>query len=331
MIKVFFGKDPGYTSHLAHKEWEKLLKANGNPNFEVYDGFQNPVSELLDSFQSMSIFEEKKFVFVSNAYFFMDSKTRKGSIKESAQDYAGLEDYLLNPSEDTDVFFVVPGDVAKTGSPNKALSSPTVSLVCADIPSDNDMILYAYQRAKEEQCDINREAAALLLERTKGDFLAFENNLNKLFTYTKNVVVQDVIELVYRPLEDNIFSIVSLLVKGEVSKALHVYQDLTMKGYDALSLLPVFASQFSNMAQVKALAEEGLKKDDIAQELSLKPGVVYYALKDSASLSFVTLLSVLKDLGQIEKDIKINQDDGDLKMTLFIAQFSKTYLRRTVR
>ena len=261
----------------------------------------------------------------------MDSKTRKGSIKESAQDYAGLEDYLLNPSEDTDVFFVVPGDVAKTGSPNKSLSSPTVSLVCADIPSDNDMILYAYQRAKEEQCDINREVAALLLERTKGDFLAFENNLNKLFTYTKNVVVQDVIELVYRPLEDNIFSIVSLLVKGEVSKALHVYQDLTMKGYDALSLLPVFASQFSNMAQVKALAEEGLKKDDIAQELSLKPGVVYYALKDSASLSFVTLLSVLKDLGQIEKDIKINQDDGDLKMTLFIAQFAKTYLRRTVR
>ena len=85
------------------------------------------------------------------------------------------------------------------------------------------------------------------------------------------------------------------------------------------------------MAQVKALAEEGLKKDDIAQELSLKPGVVYYALKDSASLSFVTLLSVLKDLGQIEKDIKINQDDGDLKMTLFIAQFAKTYLRRTVR
>ena len=70
MIKVFFGKDPGYTSHLAHKEWEKLLKANGNPDFEVYDGFQNPVSELLDSFQSMSIFEEKKFVFVSNAYFF---------------------------------------------------------------------------------------------------------------------------------------------------------------------------------------------------------------------------------------------------------------------
>ena len=50
MIKVFFGKDPGYTSHLAHKEWEKLLKANGNPDFEVYDGFQNPVSELLDSF-----------------------------------------------------------------------------------------------------------------------------------------------------------------------------------------------------------------------------------------------------------------------------------------
>ena len=34
---------------------------------------------------------------------------------------------------------------------------------------------------------------------------------------------------------------------------------------------------------------------------------------------------------QVEKDIKINQDDGDLKMTLFIAQFAKTYLRRTVR
>ena len=83
MIKVFFGKDPGYTSHLAHKEWEKLLKANGNPDFEVYDGFQNPVSELLDSFQSMSIFEEKKFVFVQMHIFSWIQKREKDRSKRA--------------------------------------------------------------------------------------------------------------------------------------------------------------------------------------------------------------------------------------------------------
>lgn len=327
MVKIFYGKDPGFNTHTIYRELKKTLNAVELQSVEKYDGYKDSVASIVQACQSLSLFDEKKTIVVSNAYFFLDPKSRKGSIKESEQDYASLEDYMMNPSPDTDLYISVPGEVVKSGSPNKALSSPAVTLISCELPSDDNYIMLAYRRAKEENKDIDREAAALLLERTKGDYLSFMNNLDKLFTYTNNVRAVDVEELVYRPLEENVFRIVSELVKGNLKEALHIYQDLRNGGSEPLELMPVFASQFNNMALIKFLARKGLAKDEIAKELGVKPGVVYYSLRDIRMLSFFQFVSILNELALIEKDIKMNQDDGDILLSLFFATFAKKYLR----
>lgn len=327
MVKIFYGKDPGFNTHTIYRELKKTLNAVELQSVEKYDGYKDSVASIVQACQSLSLFDEKKTIVVSNAYFFLDPKSRKGSIKESEQDYASLEDYMMNPSPDTDLYISVPGEVVKSGSPNKALSSPAVTLISCELPSDDDYIMLAYRRAKEENKDIDREAAALLLERTKGDYLSFMNNLDKLFTYTNKVRAVDVEELVYRPLEENVFRIVSELVKGNLKEALHIYQDLRNGGSEPLELMPVFASQFNNMALIKFLARKGLAKDEIAKELGVKPGVVYYSLRDIRMLSFFQFVSILNELALIEKDIKMNQDDGDILLSLFFATFAKKYLR----
>lgn len=331
MVKVFYGKDPGYNTHTLYRELKKKLNSIELQSVEKYDGYKDPVSLIVEACQSISLFDERKTIVVSNAYFFLDAKSRKGSIRESEQDYKALEEYLMDPSPDTDLYISVPGEVVKSGTPNKALSSPAITLISCDIPSDDDYIMLAYRRAKEENKDIDREAAALLLERTKGDYLSFMNNLDKLFTYTKMVRRIDVEELVYRPLEEKVFSIVSHLVKGNIKEALHVYEDLRKGGNEPLGLLPIFATQFNNMALLKNLHQKGFSKDEIAKELGMKPGVVYYNLRDVKALTFYTLVRIMNDLSLIEKDIKINQDDGDVRLMLFITLFSKNYLRFSKR
>ena len=188
MIKVYFGKDPGFSQHTALKDLKKSLSGPEYAQLVRLDGYKDPVSYIVESCQTISLFCPHKTVLVSNAYFFMETKSKKGSLKESDQNYEMLEHYLLNPSPETDLYFVVPGEISRTGSPNKALSSPMVTMVSCDLPSNDDYIMLAYSKAKEEHKDIDREAAALLLERTKGDYLAFVNNLDKCVNRTVQVI-----------------------------------------------------------------------------------------------------------------------------------------------
>ena len=85
------------------------------------------------------------------------------------------------------------------------------------------------------------------------------------------------------------------------------------------------------MALIKNLHQKGFSKDEIAKELGMKPGVVYYNLRDVKALTFYTLVRIMNALSLIEKDIKINQDDGDVRLMLFITLFSKNYLRFSKR
>ncbi len=330
MVKVYFGKDPGYSKHTALKELKKTLSAQDYAAIVQLDGYKDPVSFIVESCQTISLFCPHKTVLVSNAYFFMETKSKKGTLKESEQNYELLERYLMNPSSETDLYFVVPGDISRTGSPNKALSSPMVTLVACDIPSNDDYIMLAYRIAKEEKKDIDREAAALLLERTKGDYLSFMNNLDKLFSYTNQVRKSDVEELVYRPLEDNVFSIVSFLVKGKSKEAISAYEDLKNNGTEALSLLPIFASQFSKMAMIRYLSDRDYRREEIMKELKVSKGAVYYALNDAKNLTFRALVKIMSDLSLMEKDIKLNLDDADTKMMMFLLLFKRNYLMKRI-
>lgn len=330
MVKVYFGKDPGYSKHTALKELKKNLSAQDYAAVVQLDGYKDPVSFIVESCQTISLFCPHKTVLVSNAYFFMETKSKKGTLKESEQNYELLERYLMNPSSETDLCFVVPGDISRTGSPNKALSSPMVTLVACDVPSNDDYVMLAYRIAKEEKKDIDREAAALLLERTKGDYLSFMNNLDKLFTYTNQVRKTDVEELVYRPLEDNVFSIVSFLVKGKSKEAIAAYEDLKNNGTEVLSLLPIFASQFSKMAMIRYLSDRDYRREEIMKELKVSKGAVYYALSDAKNLTFRCLIKIMSDLSFMEKDIKLNLDDADTKMMMFLLLFKRNYLMQRI-
>lgn len=328
MVKVFFGEDYGYTLHCALKELKKNLNSEEFTNIEKFDAYKDTITNIVSSCESISLFIEKKTVVVYNAYFFGDSKTRKSPVQNTEKDFKLLEGYLNCPSSDTDLYFIVPSIIVKTGSPNVALCSPGVILQSCTIPSKDDYILLSYKIAKEQNKDIDKEASDLLYERTKGDYLAFMNNLNKLFCYTNKVKESDVEELVYRPLEDKAYLVVSSLIKGDINQALKIYRDLDKGGFDSILLLSAFATQINNLAMIKYLSTRGYSKEDIANEMKVKPGKVYYTLKDLNNIPYETLLTILSDISLMEKDIKINLDDPKMRVELFITLFGKKYLRK---
>lgn len=325
MIQLYYGQDSGFVQHKAFKDLKKNLPEEAFASIIKYDGYKDPIGEFLSDCLSLSLFGEKKTVVVLNCYFFLSVQGKKNPIPDSAQDYKGLMDYRKNPSPDTDLIRIVPGLIDKKSELYKSARNEGVELISCLSPTENDLSLYISQKASEEKKKIQPDASRLVIQYCQGDFLLLSHTLDKLFCYTDNVRKQDVRELVLPPLESDIFSIVSHLLKGETARAVKVYQDLRRGGSNPLSLLPVFASQFRFRALVKALSEQHETKDDIARELSVKPGRVYYTLKDISMVSYDTLLRILSDRADREKDRKLYRDDGNTRREVFLATFAKKY------
>ncbi len=325
MIKVYYGLDSGFVQHKARGDLRKSLPEDAFSSLIKYDGYKDLVGDFLSDCLSLSLFGGKKTIVVVNAYYFLNQSGKKNPIPDSSQDYKGLREYRKSPSNETDLIRIVPGMVDKRGTLYKAARESSVELVSCLSPSDNDLSLFAKERASGQNKKIDQDAINLLLSYFPGDFLSFENALDKLLCYSSHVRKSDVLLLVAPPLEKDVFSIVTSLLRKDTKRALGVYQDLRKGGSLPLSLFPVFVSQFRFMALVKALAEQGEGQDSIAKELGVKPGRIYYARKDRGARSYSTLLSILSDRADREKDRKLNRDDGDVRRELFLATFVRKY------
>ena len=65
----------------------------------------------------------------------------------------------------------------------------------------------------------------------------------------------------------------------------------------------------------------------MAQQLNCKPGRVGFAMDKLSKVSSLSLLKSMADLSKIEKEIKFELDDADMKMELYILNFTKYLVR----
>lgn len=320
MIKVFFGKDAGLVTRTALKEVSKIKEVI------KYDGYKDPVSDLLNECVSLSLFGDKKTIFFRNAYFLSSTKPSKPPIKDKDQDYKGLLNYFNSPEQDTDLYIAVPGNLDSKSELVKSLKSLPADFEEVHELKEEEYISLAMRFAKKEGGDIDRDGAKLLTEYCQGDYLLFINNLTKLLIYNKHVREDDVKLLVTKPLEDKAYDLASKLLTRKIASALKSYQELRANGWDALALLMTLSSQFRFMALVKYLIRENYTNDDIAQNLSTKTNKVkgakiYYTRKDLQNTSYTSLINILTDLADIEKDVKLNNDSADDRLELFFLSF----------
>ena len=95
---------------------------------------------------------------------------------------------------------------------------------------------------------------------------------------------------------------------------------LNNNGIDLNQIIAIIASQIRLLFQVKRLYNSGKSNDEIAKILEFKSVYrVKYLLSDSYYYSEDTLIKYLSKLSNIDRDIKINNIDGNILLELFIA------------
>lgn len=335
MVVVYFGQDDGYTRSKARSDIQKSIQTAGIDDVSRYDGYNNPVGEVVEDCLSLSLFGSKRAVIFDNAYFLSTSgRQTKGTVKESQQDYKGLIQYLKAPSEDVDLYFISNGNLDSKNEVVQALKDVSAKFENCQEMSKDDFVSYALGYCRKQGKKINRPAAEMLYDRTSrkdgfqthGHFTQFTNELDKMMLYTGNIFEGTVEEMVHKPLEDNVFDIVSNLFRRNTDAALKCYRDIRQSGYDPLQLIPIFTSQFRFLALVRYDMDRKLSKEESARNLHVTTGRLYYSQKEAGLITYNRLIQVLSQLGIIERDVKLNGDDADDRLMLFLSLFTRTYL-----
>ena len=276
---------------------EKLSISDNDVIYYNIEDIQNVVDEAL----TISMFSANKLIVIDSTIYL--------SQKKDIENINLLENYFNNYNSNSYLVFVSNSDT---------------------IDSRKKLVKFINSNGTTKKVEANNE----YLSDYVNDYLKkknykmssmdiIKNELDKLMLYKINDKVinnSDIMLLTEENTDNSVYDLVSALLKNNNSKAIKLYKNFVMNGIDLNQIIAIIASQIRLLFQVKRLYNSGKSNDEIAKILEFKSVYrVKYLLSDSYYYSEDTLIKYLSKLSNIDRDIKINNIDGNILLELFIA------------
>lgn len=322
MTIIFVGEDRDYVKHKTYSFLAKSYPEIDPSSFIKFSYPTNSLKEVCNEALAYSFFDENKTIIYEDCAFLTSTKNKLASEEEER-----LKE-IIELSQSNKVIMTCSPKILS--SIVKEVKNKLVINII-DSPTEEEFTYYVNQKAKEKKIDIDRPAVLELIKRSKDSkglilFGLLENNINKLFNFSKKIRLADVELLINIPLEDNIFKITQELLKSNPILAIKSYRELLNLGYQALTIPPILMNSFNFYARVKYLKEKGYNDEQI--KVTLKENNIYrikYSIKDTGRLSYKNILKILNDLAIIEDDIKFKLLDASTLLEQFFLNFSKYF------
>ena len=194
------------------------------------------------------------------------------------------------------------------------------------IPGHKDV----YKRQHQEGLTFDKGVFEELLVKSSFDFSDIQKNLAFLKGYKTegNISSQDITEAIPKSLQDNIFDMTQLLLRGQIQDVRELVHDLRLQGEDEIKLIAVMLGQFRTYLQVKLLSAQGKSEQQIVSSLSdylsrkVNPFQVRYAIRDSRHLSVAFLKTTIKTLVETDYQIKTGTLDKDYLLDLALLKIA---------
>ena len=326
MIYFVYGNQSSEIRKVIKNIAKESLPERDEMNFVKYDGSNTLIQEIIDEANYIPLGYDKKVVAVDNCYFLYKPKPRNKL--ESDQDYKALFQYLRRPNPDCDLILTVPTSQIDTNSELFKLIQEVAKTFEIKDPDTKEWNKYVRMTLddyikKNPGCRIDNDAFTELVARTTGDIPLLRNSVIKLFLYTDHVTYEDVILMVVRPLEENIFLMFNYLLAGQNDKAIGLYRDLLVTNTEPVTLISTLANQIRLLNELLFLSKKGYTNDEIAKELNIKPIRVQILKKQTYSMSEKAIHKALDDLFDLDLQIKSGQVDRFYAFELFLINFKR--------
>lgn len=276
------------------------------------------IKDIVDEALTISMFSPTKLIVIDSTIYL--------SQKKDIEDINLLENYFNNYNPNSYLVFVSNSD--NIDSRKKIVKFINNNGITKKVEANSEYLRdYVNDYLKKKNYKMSSMDINVFINRIGNNIDNIKNELDKLMLYKiedKVINNSDIMLLTEENTDNSVYDLVSALLKNDNSKAIKLYKDFVINGMDPNQIIAIIASQIRLLFQVKRLYNSGKSNDEIAKILEFKSVYrVKYLLNDSYYYSEDTLIKYLSKLSDIDRDIKINNIDGNILLELFIA--SKDY------
>lgn len=277
------------------------------------DGDESSLITILNEINTIPFLNDYRMVIVKRPLFLYDKTT--GYDERLIKDFLS---FIKKPLDSTILILVIdPKESSKLIEEVKS-SSNLYDLSKNDIIDINTYVKNVFER---DGYTISLDYVEEIVKRSNNDKGRIIEEIEKLKIYKaddKKISYEDIELLVSKDIDENVFDLVSLVLKKDKLKSLKVYHDLLFSGVSNLAIISAMVVSLVRLYKTKELVLEGLKKNDIAEILKISSGRAYYLINDTLSYNIKEIKRTIKEIVNLEYDYKSgkNQDSNLLLMYL---------------
>ena len=301
-------------SYLINEEKEKLIKSSGIDSFNIssYNFLDSDPLEILNEMMTVSLLGEQRMVVITEPEFLKSTYKNQAIVDK-------FINYFENENEDTILLIVSENDLDGKIKINSVLKSKAKISKIAAIQGD-DLSSWIVNRLSSEGYKIDSSALNELIERTEGDIMHINNELEKLKLYQEDKVItyNSVKLLVSRNLEDNIFNLLNAFIANDKKTLFAIYEDFMTLNEDEMRIISAISNKLEEILYTKILVNRRMSKDEVATYFKVKPGRAYYMMEAARKMSDSSIKTLIERISELDYNIKSGKIDKKLGLQLFI-------------
>jgi DNA polymerase-3 subunit delta len=317
MIYLLYGPD-----ELIRTEALALLKQTvpadvADLNITTLDGRRLKVDTLIGTCEAFPFMADRRLVIVQDLLKHQKAGSDRDQVRTFLDRLPSTCDLVFLETEEFDkrnALFTYLKEGAKKGRAE----------VREFLPREGaDLLRWLSERAAELQVTLEPAAAQRLIEFIGGESRPLFNELKKLASYVgKNgrITRSHVDFLVQDGQEQNLFAFIDELSLRRRGPALQGLRRLLDDGQAAPYILFMIARQVRLLIQVKALAEQRIRPDEIASQLGQRPFVVKKALDQARGFRDTELLTLHDRIVAFDQATKTGRIEPETALDLLVVE-----------
>ena len=306
----------GIEDYIIDEAIKKIITDNNiiDDNIIKYNLDEVNVSLALEEASTVSMFDSKKLVICEGCTFLTGENK-----KEINHDIDSLIKYINNPF--TDVFLVFVVRKEKLDDRKKIVKElkKNSTVIEAQKKENYNLNNYIIDYVNKNGYNMSKNACIKLIERAGNNLSNLISECYKIFLYKddeKNITEEDIENLVFKNIEDNIFELTNAVMNKDKKKIINIYKDLILMGEEEIKLIVMLANQFRMILQVKLMVKNGYKERDMATIIKEHPYRVKLAMQSNFKIN--ELENYLIKLEELDYSIKSGKLDKSFGFEMFL-------------
>lgn len=292
--------------------------------YDKYNGDEYGLTGFLEQCNLYPLLSQRKVMWLKD---FKPLETEKVNPKEfSNAEMDSLINYLENPSENT-ILIISCTNVNPKSTTYNLIRKKTAFYDFSKL-NHSQLIAFAAKRFKMLGVEVPRDGLDFIIQETgyfnrDSDYRLYNliKDIEKIVAHSggEKVREEDVIRTIHGDMETYVFDFLDGISKNRKDQAFTLLNNMFDSGADFFSLLGLLVNHFEFVLDVKELKEEGANKIQIAKELGAKDYRVTKAFPVAEKFSVKKLKSVLSELYEIDRKIKMGDMEQRMALELFVA------------